>query len=211
MSKSGRPLSRTRRSASAIVVSVRKPEEVELDQADLLDAAHVELRDDVAGARVAVERHRLDQRARADHDAGRVRGRVARQALEALRRLEQLLHLAVGLDARAQLGRLLHRLLERDAERLRGSGIVVIVPISPLPTGRWSTFVTATTCAAVPVMNISSAINTSVRSMERSNNLNTQLITSQFDNGTACNAFEDVICHGRRDQDAVAYHKNIHG
>ena len=101
-----------------MTVSVLQAQEVELDQPDLLDAAHVVLRHDVARLRVAVQRHQLDQRAVADHDARRVRRGVARQALELARRLEEPLHLPVRLDARAQLGRLRERLLELDAERL---------------------------------------------------------------------------------------------
>ncbi len=68
--------------------------------------------------RVAVQRHRLDQRAIADHDAGRVFRDVAREPFELARGLEQASHLPVRFDAGAQFGRLLMRLLERRAERL---------------------------------------------------------------------------------------------
>ncbi len=94
-------------------------QEVELDQPDLLDAAHVVLGHDVAGARVAVQRHHFDQRARADHHAGCVFRRVARQAFQLAGGLEQPRHLPVRLDARAQLRRLLVGIVERRAERLR--------------------------------------------------------------------------------------------
>ena len=121
-SKSGRPLARTRCSASAIAVSVRRPEEVELDQADLLDAAHVVLRHHVARLRVAVERHQSRSAARlpittpaACVDAWRVRPSSLRAVSNSFATCPS------ASIARAQLGRLLERLVERDAERRRGS------------------------------------------------------------------------------------------
>ena len=48
MSKSAWPSARMLRSASAMIVSVVQPEEVELDQPDLLDVVLVELADHAA-------------------------------------------------------------------------------------------------------------------------------------------------------------------
>ena len=58
-------------------------EEVDLEQAHLLDGVHVELRRDFVLVR-PVEREELDDRLRRDDDAGRVHPGVARQALEPL-------------------------------------------------------------------------------------------------------------------------------
>ena len=79
----------TRRSASTSSGERGQPEEVELDEADLLDVLHVELGHRHVGARVAVERDELVERAVADHDAGGVGRGVARQALELLRDADQ--------------------------------------------------------------------------------------------------------------------------
>ena len=96
-----------------------EPQEVELDQPDLLDAVHVVLGHHVAGLRIAIQRHKLDEGPIADHHPGCVLRGMTRQALQAQRRLDQLLDLSVRVDARAQLGRLGDRVRERDAEHLR--------------------------------------------------------------------------------------------
>jgi hypothetical protein len=80
-----------------------EPEEVELDQSHLLDAAHVPLGHHVARLGIAVERHQVDQGLVADHQARRVGGGVARQPLEPARRLHQPGDLAVGIDPGAQI------------------------------------------------------------------------------------------------------------
>ncbi len=62
---------------------VAQAQEVHLEQADLLDPDHVELRVDVA----VVELHQrrvIDQRSGRDHDAGRVCAGVTRQAFDSL-------------------------------------------------------------------------------------------------------------------------------
>ena len=87
-------------------------EKVELDQARLLDVLHVELGHRHVGARIAVERHQLVERAVADHHAGGVGRGVARQALELLRDVDQARDLLV-LARRLGEARLEHqRLLE---------------------------------------------------------------------------------------------------
>ena len=87
-------------------------EKIELDQARLLDVLHVELGHRHVGARIAVERHQLVERAVADHHAGGVGRGVARQALELLRDVDQALDLLV-LARRLGEARLEHqRLLE---------------------------------------------------------------------------------------------------
>ena len=78
-----------------------EPEEVELDEADLLDVDHVVLGHHVTGLRVLVERDHVDQRLRPDHDAGGVLRGVTGEPFEALRRIDQTLHLGVGVHQRA--------------------------------------------------------------------------------------------------------------
>ena len=93
-----------------------KAEEVELDEPDLLDVVLVELGDDARAARFAVERGEVRERARRDHDAARVRAGVAGEALEPLRKLDEVAHLVLGAEAPRKLGLLLERVLERDPE-----------------------------------------------------------------------------------------------
>ncbi len=88
-------------------------EEVELDQARLLDVLHVELGDRHVGARVAVQRHQLVERPVADHDAGGVGGGVARQALELLRDRDQAADLLVLARRIGEPGLELESLLQR--------------------------------------------------------------------------------------------------
>ncbi len=93
-------------------------QEVELDEADLLDAAHVVLRHHVAGLRVLVERDHLDQGLRSDHDAGRVLGGVAREPLEVAGGVEQALDLGIHVHQCPQLRRLRDRVVELDAQHV---------------------------------------------------------------------------------------------
>ena len=65
----------------SITVSVFRPEEVELDQARLLDVVLVVLGDERRSPFLK-HRHVIPERALADHDAGGVHAGVARQALE---------------------------------------------------------------------------------------------------------------------------------
>ncbi len=90
-------------------------QEVHLEQADALDALHVELRRDVAGVAL-VERHELRQRPRRDHDARRVDRGVARRALEPPRDVDQLLDLRVLLVGVLERRRLVERLVQRHLE-----------------------------------------------------------------------------------------------
>ena len=84
MSKSGCPMARMWRSLSAMMVSVVRPEEVELHQARLLDVVLVELAHRGAGAVGAVEGREVGEPARRDEDAARVHADVAREPLERL-------------------------------------------------------------------------------------------------------------------------------
>ena len=60
-----------------------RSEEVEFDQAGLLDMLHRVLGDQEVGFRVAVERDQFDQRAVADDDAGRMGGGMAVETFDA--------------------------------------------------------------------------------------------------------------------------------
>ena len=106
-------------------------QEVHLEQADLFQVAHDPLRRDdrLAGPRAgvvaladdALQRHVIGQRAVGDHHAGRVRAGVAVGAFQLAGDVDQLAHLRVGLVRLLEVGALLQRLVERDAQRLAGS------------------------------------------------------------------------------------------
>ena len=93
-------------------------QEIELDEAHLLHAPHVELAHHFARSGVAVEGDGLDQRAGADHHPRRVDGCVTRETLQAARSGEQLGDLAVRIHARPQFLALLQGLVEADPQRL---------------------------------------------------------------------------------------------
>ena len=73
---------------------VPEAEEVELHEADLLDALHVELRHDLVLGGLE-ERHVFGERLLGDDDAGGVLGRVAHLALEVQGDLHELRHARV--------------------------------------------------------------------------------------------------------------------
>ena len=85
---------------------VAQAEEVHLEQAEGLADTHVELRDDRAVLVAAPDRDDVEQRLAAQDDAGGVHARLALEALEALRRVDDLANVGVGLVERAELGRL---------------------------------------------------------------------------------------------------------
>jgi hypothetical protein len=95
-----------------------QPEEVELHEARRLDVTHVVLRDEGAALLVAEDRDVIPQRPLADHDARRVLARVARQPLELLPLIEQLLDARIAVVHRLELRLDAERL--GDRERLRG-------------------------------------------------------------------------------------------
>ena len=105
-------------SASWISVSVLRPEEVHLQQADALDLLHRPLRRDFVA--VALEERRVvgDRAGRDDHARG-VDAGVARHALEALAHLEHVVDARIVLRHLAQDGVLGQRLVERHVERRR--------------------------------------------------------------------------------------------
>src|SRR5581483_10495185 len=84
---------------------------------DLLDARHVELRDDAAFL-IDVERQVFDERQVRQDDARGVRRRMARQAFEAHRMIDQALYAHVALHLRSQAGLHLDRFRERVVEAL---------------------------------------------------------------------------------------------
>ena len=77
-------------------------EEVEFDQARLLDPLHVELGDRHVGLRIAIQRHQLGERAVADHDAGRVGRGVAVEPFELLRDRKGARHHRLAVARRLQ-------------------------------------------------------------------------------------------------------------
>jgi hypothetical protein len=91
-------------------------EEVELDQAGLLDVVLVELRDHRVGAGGGVQRAEVGQLARRDHHAAGMHADVARQAFQLQRQRPQFGNFLLVVDAPADRGFLLQRILERDAE-----------------------------------------------------------------------------------------------
>ena len=95
-------------------------EEVELHQPGLLDVLHVELRRRQGGARIAVERHQLVERAVADDDAGGVGRGVAVEAFELLRDVDQ------ARDRRILVAQMLERGIAVD-RLLQGDGIGRVV------------------------------------------------------------------------------------
>ncbi len=98
---------------------VREPQEVELEQAERLDRVHLVLAHQPVRVGRLLERHQLGQRFAADDDAGRVRGRVAGDALEVAGEVGDPLDRRVALDQAAELRRRRDRLVELDPELVR--------------------------------------------------------------------------------------------
>ena len=100
MSSGGSPACARRalmsRTAQSMMVSVRRPEEVELDQAGGLDVVLVELRDRSAAALFAVQRREVGEHGGRDHHAAGVHAGVARQALERAREVDELAHVGIA-------------------------------------------------------------------------------------------------------------------
>ena len=129
MSKSGARSASQHRHGVGDDVEVAQAEEVHLQQAELLDAVHLVLRDDrrqrrvLAALRLALHRQVLGQRLLGDHDRGGVDAVGALQPLEALGDVDDLLDVGVGVVHRPQLGRrlvavgVLRVLLEAVLER----------------------------------------------------------------------------------------------
>ena len=100
-------------------VEVAQAEEVHLEQAELGDVVHVELRDEL-GLALLLQRQVLGERLVADDHGGRVDGVVADEALEAAREVDDLPDLLVGVVGLLELAVLLHRVVERGRRRLLG-------------------------------------------------------------------------------------------
>ena len=99
-------------------VSVLRPEEVHLQEADALDLLHRPLRDDfVAGP--LVERRVLGDRLRRDHDAGGVHRGVARHPSRRRATASSSFTFGSFCSSSCSAGVLLERLVERHVERRR--------------------------------------------------------------------------------------------
>ena len=82
---------------------VRQPEEVELQQPQRLDRVHLVLGHQRVGVRRLLERHELRQRLAADDHPGRMRRRVAGDALELLGEVDDPLDRRVARRLLAEL------------------------------------------------------------------------------------------------------------
>ena len=78
------------RTAQSMMVSVRKPEKVELDEAGGLHVVLVELGDGRGTALFAVERREIREHRGCDHHAAGVGARVSRQAFEGPCKIDEL-------------------------------------------------------------------------------------------------------------------------
>ena len=99
---------------------VRQPEEVHLQQADLVQDLHVVLGHGAVAAGGALEWHVVRQRLIRHHHAGGVRPRVARHTLEAARRIDQPRDVRLTLIQRLELRALLQRVAELQPDGNRG-------------------------------------------------------------------------------------------
>ena len=100
-------------------VEVAQAEEVHLEQAELGDVVHAELRDDL-GVALLLQRQVLGERLVADDHAGGVDGVVADEALEAIARSTTSLTCVVVVVGLLQLAAGHHGLLEGRRRRLLG-------------------------------------------------------------------------------------------
>ena len=94
-------------------VEVAQPEEVHLEEAEVDDVVHPDLRHHLRVGALLLERDDLDERLRADDDARRVDRVGARQPLERPREVDDLLRDRIGVDRLPELGARLQRSLER--------------------------------------------------------------------------------------------------
>ena len=92
-------------------VEVAQAEEVHLEEAEVLDAVHLVLRDDrrvlevAARLGLALDRQVLGERLARDHDRGGVDAVLAAQPLEPARDVDDALGVGIGVVELAQLGR----------------------------------------------------------------------------------------------------------
>ena len=91
-------------------------EEVELHQPRRLHVVLVELGDDVAAGRIAVQRREVGEHRGGDHHAAGVHAGIAGQTLERARQVDEVSHLVLALVQALELRLLLQRAIERDAE-----------------------------------------------------------------------------------------------
>ena len=100
-------------------VEVAQPEEVHLEEAEVDDVVHPDLRHHLRVGALLLERDDLDQRLRADDDARRVDRVGARQPLERPREVDDLLRDRIGVDGLPELGAGLHAQPRASARALR--------------------------------------------------------------------------------------------
>ena len=100
-------------------VEVAQAEEVDLQEAEGLDVAHRELRDELLVGALLLKRHDVRQRPVGDDDAGCVDRVLAHEPLERLREIDDLAHERIRVVRRPQLLAGLHRLLEVDLRPFR--------------------------------------------------------------------------------------------
>ena len=98
---------------------VGEAQEVELEQAQRLDAVHLVLGHERVRVGRLLERHQLGQRLPRDDHPGRVRGRVPGHALQLLRKADQLPDLRVPVVHLLELRGEAQRLLQLDPQLVR--------------------------------------------------------------------------------------------
>ena len=117
-----RSLLEMRSTAWRRMVRLDEAQEVELEQAQRLHAVHLVLGHERVRVGRLLERHQLGQRLAADDHARGVGRGVARDALDLLREVDELVDRRVGVVHLAERRRDLERLLELDAQ-LVGHGL----------------------------------------------------------------------------------------
>ena len=99
-------------------VEVAQPEEVHLQQAELLDVPHPELRDRLLALALPLQGHDVGQRPVRDDDARGVDRVLPHEPLERLREVDDLAHERIPVVRRFQLGARLQAVVEVDLHAL---------------------------------------------------------------------------------------------
>jgi hypothetical protein len=115
--------------ARSITGERAQTEEVELDQARGLDVVLVELRDHAAAFFVGIQGREFRELRRSNHHATGVHAGVARQAFQRASEIDEVLDLLVFLVEPLELGLLLERVVQRDAE-LEGNELGDLVHVA---------------------------------------------------------------------------------
>ncbi len=98
---------------------VGEAQEVELEQPQRLDAVHLVLGHDPVRVRGPLQRHEVGERLARDHDSGRMRRSVPRDALQVLRELDDAMDRRLVFVHLLERRACLDRLFELDAELVR--------------------------------------------------------------------------------------------